>query len=112
MLSSSSTISSCLDKRWIKKIKTNTFIDTCFMHVSHGSREYAEMRDSKRWLRTRYTFIKEHEIYREMNRKWKVILVSKGDKPCEVNRQDTNGRQQAGLVSTARCADFMIPPLG
>lgn len=51
------------------------------------------MRDSKRWPRTGHTFIKGRYIYREMNGQ-NVTLVSKDDMLCEVNTQDTNGRQQ------------------
>lgn len=39
-----------------------------------------------------------------------MVLVSKGDKLHEINAQDTNGR--AGLLSQARCADFVVPPKG
>lgn len=54
------------------------------------------MRDSKRWLRTGHTFIKERYICREMDGQ-NVTLVSKDDMLCEVNTQDTNGRQQGWL---------------
>lgn len=39
-----------------------------------------------------------------------MVLVSKGDKLCEIHTQDTNGR--AGLASKASYADSMVPPLG
>lgn len=68
MLSPLPIISSWMDKRWIKKRKTNTFIDTYIVHVSHGSMESPERSDSKRQLREGCIFIREHLICREMER--------------------------------------------